>query len=102
MYRALGQQGMLKWILLIAGLLSLSACGGNQAVEPESSIASTGEVASAPAFAKADEVASLMFDDELVMGVAWDGEAKAYTVTVMRFREMVNDELGGIPTLVTW
>ena len=41
-------------------------------------------------------------DDELVMGVAWDGEAKAYPITVLRFREMVDDELAGIPTLVTW
>ena len=55
-----------------------------------------------PQFAKVDDVATIMFDDELVMGVAWDGEAKAYPVTVLRFREMVNDELAGIPTLVTW
>jgi hypothetical protein len=41
-------------------------------------------------------------DDELVMGVAWGGEAKAYAITVLRHREMVNDELAGIPTLVTW
>ncbi len=41
-------------------------------------------------------------DDELVLGVAWDGEAKAYPITVLRFREIVNDELAGIPTLVTW
>jgi len=41
-------------------------------------------------------------DDELVLGVAWDGEAKAYPITVLRFREMVNDELAGTPTLVTW
>ena len=55
-----------------------------------------------PKFVTADEVGTLMFDDELVMGVAWGGEAKAYPVTVLRFREMVNDELAGIPTLVTW
>ena len=55
-----------------------------------------------PKFARSDEVGTLMFDDELVMGIAWDGEAKAYPVTVLRFREMVNDELAGIPTLVTW
>ena len=55
-----------------------------------------------PIFAAADETSSLLFDDELVMGVAWNGEAKAYPVTVLRFREMVNDELAGIPTLVTW
>ncbi len=41
-------------------------------------------------------------DEELVLGVAWDGEAKAYPITVLRFREMVNDELAGIPTLVTY
>lgn len=41
-------------------------------------------------------------DEELVMGVAWGGKAKAYPVTVLRFREMVDDELAGIPTLVTW
>lgn len=39
---------------------------------------------------------------ELVMGVAMDGEAKAYPVTVLRIREMVNDEMAGIPILVTW
>jgi hypothetical protein len=41
-------------------------------------------------------------DDELVMGLAIDGEAKAYPVTVLRFREMVNDEVAGWPVLVTW
>ncbi len=41
-------------------------------------------------------------DDELVIGVALEGEAKAYPITVLRFREMVNDELGGLPILVTW
>ncbi|NIW47467.1 MAG: DUF3179 domain-containing protein [Gammaproteobacteria bacterium] len=55
-----------------------------------------------PEFATAAESESLVLDDELVMGIAWEGEAKAYPVTVMRFREMVNDELAGIPTLVTW
>ncbi len=41
-------------------------------------------------------------DEELVIGLAMDGVAKAYPITVLRFREMVNDELRGIPTLVTW
>ena len=41
-------------------------------------------------------------DDELIIGVAWGGEAKAYSITVLRFREMVNDELAGLPMLVTW
>ena len=41
-------------------------------------------------------------EDELIIGVSLNGEAKAYPITVLRFREMVNDELAGIPTLVTW
>ena len=53
-----------------------------------------------PEFAAA-AIAPLL-DDELVMGIAIQEEAKAYPVTVLRFREMVNDELAGIPILVTW
>lgn len=45
---------------------------------------------------------SPLHEDELVMGIAIQGEAKAYPVTVLRFREMVNDELAGLPILVTW
>jgi hypothetical protein len=41
-------------------------------------------------------------DSELVMGVAIDGEAKAYPVGLLNGREMVNDELAGTPILVTW
>lgn len=53
-----------------------------------------------PIFAPAGEAG--LDDDELIIGIAIDGEAKAYPITVLRFREMVNDELAGIPTLVTW
>jgi hypothetical protein len=53
-----------------------------------------------PEFAPAEQAP--LQDDELIIGVAWDGEAKAYPITVLRSREMVNDELAGIPTLVTW
>ena len=40
--------------------------------------------------------------DELVMGLVIDGDARAYPVTTLRRREMVNDVLGGQPVLVTW
>jgi hypothetical protein len=53
-----------------------------------------------PKFLPAKEVE--MQENELVMGIAIDGQAKAYPVTVLRSREMVNDELAGIPILVTW
>ena len=41
-------------------------------------------------------------DDTLVIGVAIDGEAKAYPVSLLNRREMVIDSLAGIPILVTW
>ena len=41
-------------------------------------------------------------DDELVMGVSIEGESRAYPIRVLRFREIVDDELGGLPILVTW
>jgi hypothetical protein len=53
-----------------------------------------------PQFATAEEAP--LEDEELVIGISLEGEAKAYPITVLRFREMVNDEMAGIPTLVTW
>ena len=41
-------------------------------------------------------------DEELVIAVSIDGESKAYPITVLRFREMVNDEIAGTPILVSW
>ncbi len=40
--------------------------------------------------------------DELIMGLVIDGDARAYPVTTLRRREMVNDVVGGRPVLVTW
>ena len=47
------------------------------------------------------EAASLA-TDALVIGVAINGESKAYPVGPLNFREMVNDTVGGVPVLVTW
>ncbi len=55
-----------------------------------------------PKFVSPDEVAELMIENELVMGLNIDGDVRAYPVGIMRFREIVNDEVGGIPLLVTW
>ena len=40
--------------------------------------------------------------DEPVIGLSTGGEARAYPVRTLRFREIVNDELAGTPILVTW
>ncbi len=49
----------------------------------------------------APEMAALGSDD-LVIGVSLGGESRAYPIRPLRFLEMVNDELGGTPILVTW
>jgi hypothetical protein len=41
-------------------------------------------------------------DDELVIGVEINGQAKAYAIGPLNSREMVNDTVGGVPVLVTW
>jgi hypothetical protein len=41
-------------------------------------------------------------DEELVIGVEINGEAKAYAIGPLNSREMVNDTVGGTPVLVTW
>jgi hypothetical protein len=53
-----------------------------------------------PEFAIAAEAP--LDDEELVLAISLDGEAKAYPISVLQGREMVNDELAGIPILATW
>lgn len=54
----------------------------------------------APKFVPADGAG--VPSNELVIGVSLNGEAKAYPITPLIRREMVNDTLGGVPILVTW
>ena len=40
--------------------------------------------------------------EDMVTGVSIGEESRAYPIRTLRFREMVDDELGGVPILVTW
>ncbi len=53
-----------------------------------------------PRFIPAESAA--LNPEELVIGVALNGESKAYPVGPLIRREMVNDVVGGVPILVTW
>ena len=53
-----------------------------------------------PQFAPAEQAP--YDDNELVIGVEINGEAKAYAIGPLNGREMVNDTVGGVPILVTW
>jgi len=55
-----------------------------------------------PEFWSASEAARNYDDDELVIGVAFDGEARAYSVSHLSRHEIVNDMVGGRKISVTW
>lgn len=44
----------------------------------------------------------VVHDDEAVIGVVFEGEARAYPVRIMRGHEIVNDTVGGQPIAVTY
>lgn len=46
--------------------------------------------------------ADFMADDEWVLGVAVDGQARAYSLWHLDRHEIVNDWLGGEPIAATW
>ena len=53
-----------------------------------------------PRYVEAEE--ANLVDQELVMGVEINGEAKAFPIGLIRSREIVNDTIGGVPLLITW
>ncbi len=53
-----------------------------------------------PEFVTAEE--AVLDDQELVLGLEINGESRAYPVGPLHFREMVNDEVGGVPVMVSW
>ena len=48
------------------------------------------------------EARKVVFDRDAVIGVAHNGEAKAYPVTVMGVHELGNDTIGGVPISIGW
>ena len=53
-----------------------------------------------PTFVSAD--AAELQPTDIVVGYAFNGEAKAYPEKIVTRRGMVNDTVGGIPILVSW
>ena len=49
-----------------------------------------------------DDRADFMRDDEIIIGVVSDGEAKAYSAWLLDSHEIVNDVIGTTPIAVTW
>lgn len=55
-----------------------------------------------PRFVRAGEAAAFLKDKDRVIGVYRNGEAKAYPLKVMVWHELVNDEIGGRPSTVSY
>jgi hypothetical protein len=48
------------------------------------------------------EALGLVFQRDMVIGVARGREAKAYPITIMGVHELGNDTVDGVPIAVTW
>ena len=55
-----------------------------------------------PTFLSAAEADEQYDDDEIVMGVDFNGDARAYSVPLLSRHEIVNDTVGGVKIAVTW
>jgi hypothetical protein len=55
-----------------------------------------------PAFYKAERADREYLPDEMVIGVEFNGDAKAYPIELLSRHEIVNDTVGGIHLAVTW
>jgi len=55
-----------------------------------------------PQFLSAEEADTQYAPEDLVLGVVFDGEARAYSISHLSRREIVNDTIGGRKIAVTW
>ena len=55
-----------------------------------------------PPMGTVEEGNRILQPGEWVIGIAQNGEAKAYPVDVMGFHELINDVVGGTPITVCW
>ena len=46
--------------------------------------------------------AGYLGDDELVLGLEWQGQARAYPVRMIKYHHVVNDSVDGKPILITY
>jgi hypothetical protein len=53
-----------------------------------------------PAYVSADK--AQLHDETAVIGLAINGEARAFAISLLDGHEIVNDTIGGTPVAVTW
>ncbi len=55
-----------------------------------------------PAFTSAAEASRVLRPSDVVLAVEFDGVAKAYPVRILNWHEVVNDDVGRQPVLISW
>ena len=55
-----------------------------------------------PQFLSVEEANDQYEDDEMVVGVVFNGEARAYSIPELSRHEVANDTVGGVKIVVTW
>ena len=55
-----------------------------------------------PEFESVAEANESYDEDELILGVEFNGDARAYSVPLLSSHEIVNDTVGGVKIAVTW
>ena len=55
-----------------------------------------------PRFLQGSDARAQMSDAEMVMGILFEGEARAYSLWQLDAHEIVNDQIGDIKFAVTW
>lgn len=86
------------WCLLLGGCLA-----AEPEFKPKKVLAPFKPILN-PNIVEAAEGAKFVRDDELVLGVAINGKARAYSINTLTTprREIINDTLGGTPIAATW
>lgn len=55
-----------------------------------------------PSYYKAERADREYDPDEIVIGIEFNGDARAYPIDLLSRHELVNDEVGGIKLAITW
>jgi len=55
-----------------------------------------------PEYITVKEADKLMKPEERVFGLTLNGVSRAYPIRIMSWHELVNDEIAGVPYLVSW
>ena len=101
---------MIRTIYIVVALslfLGLTGFNIDNAIVPREAIMSGGPPKDGipallhPNFVSAERV-EFLNDDDPVIGVVIDGQARAYPIKILNWHEAVNDTVGGQPLVVTF